>query len=161
MYISIYLWLCMHYPSNSCVIITNYHACIVNAHMIYMYRYTYFVLTSINLICSCFVHVQQHAPPWIAGAGHPCYDRSLFCIYFSWVMIISKYWLSITNSWFTCSFVLQFALAISGVIYMITVGSLEFSLDLIRGIHVTQLGHLAIIMMMIKYSYYFCYTHYS
>ena len=44
-----------------------------NAHMIYMY--TYFVLTSIN---SCFVHVQQHAPPRIAGAGHPCSDRSLF-----------------------------------------------------------------------------------
>ena len=40
--------------------------------------YTYFVLTSMNLICSCFVHVQQHAPPHIAGAGHPCHDRSLF-----------------------------------------------------------------------------------
>ena len=36
-------------------------------------HYIYFVLTSIN---SCFVHVQQHAPPWIAG--HPCSDRSLF-----------------------------------------------------------------------------------
>ena len=44
-----------------------------NAHMIYMY--TFFVLTSIN---SCFVHEQQHAPPRIAGAGHPCSDRSLF-----------------------------------------------------------------------------------
>ena len=39
-----------------------------------IYMYTYFVLTSIN---SCFVHVQQHAPHWIAGAGHPCSDRSL------------------------------------------------------------------------------------
>ena len=51
--------------------------------------YTYFILTSINLIrsklsciyfnvltsiSSCFVHAQ----PRIAGAGHPCYDRSLF-----------------------------------------------------------------------------------
>ena len=52
-----------------------YHVC-CNAHMIYMY--TYFVLTSIHLICSCFVHVQQLASPRIAGAGHPCYDRSLF-----------------------------------------------------------------------------------
>ena len=58
-------------------ILTNYHVCI--AHMIHL------LLTSINLICSCFVHVQQHAPPRIAGAGHPCdapitacYDRSLF-----------------------------------------------------------------------------------
>ena len=40
--------------------------------------YIYFVLTSINLICSCFVHVQQHAPARIAGAGYPCSDRSLF-----------------------------------------------------------------------------------
>ena len=47
-----------------------------NAHMMYMY--TYFVLSSQNWICSCFVHVQQHAPPRIAVAGHPCYDRSLF-----------------------------------------------------------------------------------
>ena len=47
-----------------------------NAHMIY----TYFVLTSINLICSCFVHLQQHATPQIVGAGHTCYDRSLFKI---------------------------------------------------------------------------------
>ena len=30
-----------------------------NAHMIYMY--TYFVFASIHLICSCFIHVQQHA----------------------------------------------------------------------------------------------------
>ena len=42
-----------------------------HAHMIYMY--TNFVLTSINLICSCFVHVQHHR---IAGAGHPCCNRS-------------------------------------------------------------------------------------
>ena len=49
-----------------------------NAHMIYMY--TYFVFTSINVICSCFIHVQQHVPPRIAGAGHPCYDRDLFSI---------------------------------------------------------------------------------
>ena len=47
-----------------------------NAHMIYMY--TYFVLTSINLIRSCCIHVQQHAPPQIAGMGHPCYNRNLF-----------------------------------------------------------------------------------
>ena len=47
-------------------------ACIYcSAHMIYMY--TYFVLTYIN---SCFVH----APPRIAGAGHPCSDRSLFIL---------------------------------------------------------------------------------
>ena len=45
-----------------------------NAHMIYMY--TYFVLTSMT---SCFVHVQQHTPPWIAGTGHPCSDRT--CIF--------------------------------------------------------------------------------
>ena len=56
-----------------------------NAHMIYMYIYS--VLTSIN---SCFVHVQQHAPPWIAGAGHPCSDRSLF----SYVSHIMKYKIS-------------------------------------------------------------------
>ena len=59
------------------------------AHMKYMY--TYFVLTSINLICSCFIHVQQHAPPWIAGTGHPCYDRSLFnslfCLYYIYMCV--------------------------------------------------------------------------
>ena len=45
--------------------------------------HTYFVLTSIN---SCFIHVQQHVPPQIAGAGHPCSDRSLF---------LECYWLPI------------------------------------------------------------------
>ena len=30
------------------------------------------------LVYLCFVHVQKHAPPRIAGAGHPCSDRSLF-----------------------------------------------------------------------------------
>ena len=50
-----------------------------NAHMIY----TYFVLTAIN---SCFVHMQQHAPPRIAGAGHPCSDRSLFLLYLAWCL---------------------------------------------------------------------------
>ena len=47
-----------------------YCKCPHHGHMIYMY--TYFVLTSINLICSCFIHVQQHAQTQIAGAGHPC-----------------------------------------------------------------------------------------
>ena len=51
-----------------------------------IYMYTCFVLTAINLICSCFVHVQQHAPAQIAGAGHPCSDMSLFIIY----IILSK-----------------------------------------------------------------------
>ena len=71
-----------------------------NGHMIYMY--TYFVLTSIN---SCFVHVQQHAPPWIAGSGHPCSDRSLFyarSIYLFFFGNIEKcpfiYWLN--GRWF-------------------------------------------------------------
>ena len=67
--------LCVQYPTNYIpfwqIIV---HVC--NAHMIYIY--TYFVLTSINLICSCFVHMQQFASPRIAGAGHPCYDTSLF-----------------------------------------------------------------------------------
>ena len=59
---------------------------VYGGHMIYMY--TYFVLTSIN---SCFIHMQQHAPPWIAGAGHPCSDRSLLCNVFnkktSWIQV--------------------------------------------------------------------------
>ena len=55
---------------------TLYHfnklSCIYcNAYMIYIYMYTYFVLTSINLICSCFVHAQQHAPPSIAMRDIP------------------------------------------------------------------------------------------
>ena len=33
-----------------------------------------------KLISSCFIHVQQHIPPQFAGAGHPCYNRSLFRI---------------------------------------------------------------------------------
>ena len=33
-----------------------------NTHMMYMYAsYLVLTLTSINLICSCFVHEQQHA----------------------------------------------------------------------------------------------------
>ena len=67
-------------PNNLYAISTNYHVYIYfNAHMIYMY--TYFVLTSIN---SCFIHIQQHAPPWIAGVGHPCSDRSLFVNVVNW-----------------------------------------------------------------------------
>ena len=31
----------------------------------------------LHLTCFCFVHVHQHAQPRIAGAGRPCYDRSL------------------------------------------------------------------------------------
>ena len=57
---------------------TNYHVYIAMPtwYIIHVLKkYTYFVLTSIN---SCFVHVQQHTPPQIAGAGHPCSDRSLF-----------------------------------------------------------------------------------
>ena len=49
-----------------------------------IYMYAYFVLTSINLICYCFIHVQQHAPPRIAGSGHPCYDRSLLILPDEW-----------------------------------------------------------------------------
>ena len=45
-----------------------------------IYMYTYFVLTSIHLICSCFIHVQQHTPTRIVGGGHPCYNRSLFIV---------------------------------------------------------------------------------
>ena len=52
-----------------------YKSCIYcNAQMIY----TYFVLTSIHCICSCFVHVQQHTPPRISGAEHPCNDRNIY-----------------------------------------------------------------------------------
>ena len=43
-----------------------------------IYMYIYFVLTSINLICSCFVHVQQHAPHQIVGMGHPCHDKKMY-----------------------------------------------------------------------------------
>ena len=63
-------------PSKSYICHFDKLSCIYcNAHMIFMY--TYFVLTSINLICSCFVHIQQHGPPQIVGAEHPCCDRNL------------------------------------------------------------------------------------
>ena len=67
-----------------------------NAHMIYIY--TYFVLTSINLMLSCFVHVQQHVPPQIAGAGHPCYDRSLFHMFINSPINCNKGWLQLGTS---------------------------------------------------------------
>ena len=44
-----------------------------------MFRGTYLVCfdLDLHLTCFCFVYVHQHAQPQIAGAGHPCYDRSL------------------------------------------------------------------------------------
>ena len=47
----------------------------------YICMYTYFVLASINLICSCLIHVQQqHAHLKFCGRGTSCYDRNLFSI---------------------------------------------------------------------------------
>ena len=69
-----WVWFSVHYPSKAVSlqqIIIHVLQC---KHDIHVHL---FCLTSINLICSCFIHVQQHAPPQIAGAGHPCFDRSL------------------------------------------------------------------------------------
>ena len=38
------------------------------------------------LNCLYFVHVRQHAPPRIAGAGHLCYDRSLIKTIFEYII---------------------------------------------------------------------------
>ena len=65
--------LCVQCPTNSMPFSTNYQDYFAMPHDIYMY--TYFVLTSINLICSCFV--SHAATRQIAGVGHPCYDRCL------------------------------------------------------------------------------------
>ena len=84
-------------PINSCAIITNYHACVA---MPTWYTCTYFVFTSINFICSCFIHMQQRASPRIAGAGHPCCDRNLFGLFpAKWTKWTGKYY--IHGFWWT------------------------------------------------------------
>ena len=57
--------------------------CCVGIKTIYCFIYIYVHLLfsfdlDLHLTCFCFIHVHQHAPPLIAGAGHLCYDSSLF-----------------------------------------------------------------------------------